>query len=84
MTDLTCRDVVEFLMDYLDHDLEPAQRDIFEAHLAHCDRCVAYIRSYEQTVRCGRQAFDRLDQPADAQLPAELVDAILAARRRAR
>jgi len=82
MTDLTCRDVVEFLMDYLDHALDPAQQQAFESHLAHCDECVVYLRSYEQTVRLGRAAFDDLDDPAAARLPRELVDAIVAARRR--
>jgi anti-sigma factor RsiW len=81
MTELTCRDVAEFLMAYLAHELEPAQREAFEAHVAVCDRCVAYIRSYEQTVRLGKAAFGRLDQPVDEQVPQELVAAILAARR---
>lgn len=82
MTELTCRDVVEFLMDYQAHDLDPAQRHAFEAHVAVCDECVAYIRSYEQTVRLGKAAFERLEEPADEQLPKELIQAILAARRR--
>ena len=82
MTELTCRDVVEFLMDYVAHELDPAQRHAFEAHLAECDECVAYIRSYEQTVRLGTAAFDDLDQAAAAHLPKGLVQAVLAARRR--
>lgn len=82
MTQLTCREVVEFLMDYLDHALDPAQRHAFERHLAQCDECVAYLRTYEQTVRLGKAAFDDLDAAADRQVPRELVDAIVATRRR--
>jgi len=33
-------------------------------------------------VLLGKAAFDRLDEPADEQLPRKLVQAILAARRR--
>jgi anti-sigma factor RsiW len=82
MTQLTCREVVEFLTDYLDHALGAAEQQAFEHHLAQCDECVAYLKSYEQTVRLGRAAFDDLDGVADAQLPRELVEAISAARRR--
>jgi anti-sigma factor RsiW len=81
MTELTCRDVVEFLMDYLTHELDASQRHAFEAHVAVCDECVRYIRSYEQTVRLGKAAFERLE-PADGQLPKKLIQAILDARRR--
>jgi anti-sigma factor RsiW len=82
MTALTCRDVAGFLLDYLAHDLDPAQRAEFEAHLAVCDACVEYIRGYELAVRLGKAAFARPDEPADEQVPRELVAAILAARRR--
>jgi anti-sigma factor RsiW len=82
MTRLTCREVVEFLMDYLDDALEPARRRTFENHLAECDECVAYLRHYEETVRLGKVAFADVDAAADEQLPRGLVDAILAARRR--
>lgn len=84
MTDLTCRDVVEFLASYLARELDPAQRYAFEAHLAVCDECVTYIRSYEQTVLLAQAAFDRLDEAADLQLPKGLIEAILAARRQPR
>jgi len=82
MATLTCREVVAFLMDYLAHSLDPAQRAEFEAHLVDCDECVAYLRSYEQTVRLGRAAFDDADAAAEAHVPRQLVEAILAARRR--
>jgi anti-sigma factor RsiW len=82
MAVLTCRDVVNFLIDYLDQSLDPAQRAEFEAHLAVCDECVAYLRTYEQTVRLGQAAFDDTDDAAEASVPRRLIEAILAARRR--
>jgi anti-sigma factor RsiW len=82
MTPLTCRDAVAFLMDYLAQSLAPPQRAEFEAHLATCDECVTYLRTYEQTLRLGRAAFADDDAPAEAHIPLRLVEAILAARRR--
>jgi anti-sigma factor RsiW len=78
---LTCRDLVAFLMDYLDHSLEPQQRAEFEAHLAACDECVAYLRRYEQTIRLGRAAFEDPDAAADAHATRRLIEAILAVHR---
>jgi anti-sigma factor RsiW len=82
MSLLTCRDVTGFLLDYLTHDLDPAVRAEFEAHLAVCDACVEYIRSYEAGVRLGQSAFEHPDEAAERQVPSDLVAAILAARRR--
>lgn len=81
MNELTCRDVVAFLADYLDGDLDPRARDVFETHLAVCDACVVYLRQYEQTVRLGQSAFDDPDALAASRVPDELIRAILAARR---
>lgn len=80
MIELTCRDVAEFLADYIDDALAPAQRQAFEQHLAECDWCVAYVRNYEETVRLGRSAFDDLER-ADPELVQRLIAAVRAARR---
>jgi anti-sigma factor (TIGR02949 family) len=79
MHELTCRDVAEFLMAYLDRELDPPQRSAFESHLAVCDECVRYLRSYEQTVRLAKAAGREADEP-DA-LPERLVRSIIAARK---
>lgn len=84
MRDLSCREVVDFLVDYLGGVLNAEQRREFEAHLAVCDDCVVYVRQYEQTVTFGKAAFERPDEPASGHVPPELVEAILAARRKAR
>jgi anti-sigma factor RsiW len=79
MTDLTCRDVADFLMAYLDRELDPNRRTAFEAHLAECDECVRYLRSYDRTVRLAKAAGRDPDEPAD--VPEQLVRSILAARK---
>ena len=76
---MMCRDVSAFLSDYLDGDLAPEVRASFEAHLAECPECVAYLRGFEAAVRLAGRASHH---PADeVHVPEPLVAAILAARR---
>lgn len=82
MTDLTCREVSDFLLDYLEDELAPQERAAFERHLQHCDECVVYIRQYEAGVRLGRAAMATDDE--DCVVPERLAAAILAARPRPR
>jgi anti-sigma factor RsiW len=81
--DLTCRALVDFLMAYLDGELPDRERRVFEAHLRVCADCVAYLRSYEATVRLERQAFEAPEASVPDEVPEELVAAILASRRTA-
>lgn len=77
---ITCRDFAEFVWAYITDELPPPERSEFDAHLADCPHCVAYLDSYRKTVELGKDAFDDLDAPVPPDLPGELVDAILAAR----
>lgn len=79
--DLTCRELAAFVMDYLDGTLPVSTRAAFEAHLAACPACVVYLRSYRETVRLAK-AHGVSDEGRAAEMPDDLVEAILAARRR--
>jgi predicted anti-sigma-YlaC factor YlaD len=79
-TELTCRDVSEFLARYLDGAMGPDERARFDEHLAECPDCVAYLRDYTDTVRLARDAFADADADAPADVPDDLRRAILAAR----
>jgi len=78
--ELACRELIEFLADYLDGDLGPDERSVFERHLAECPDCAAYVRSYAETIRLAKDAFD--DDRLPPGVPDELVRAILEARKR--
>jgi anti-sigma factor RsiW len=80
--ELTCREVAEFLMAYEDDELSSEARAEFDAHLAVCPDCLAYLASYRTTVALGRRAFADEDAAAVEHVPEELVEAVLAARRR--
>ena len=77
---LTCRELIDFLAAYPDGELAPEARAAFEAHLSLCPNCVDYLASYRETIRLGKQACEP-DAELPADVPRELVDAILAARR---
>jgi anti-sigma factor RsiW len=81
MRAMTCRELADFLMDYLNEDLPSEVRQSFDRHLALCPNCVAYVRTYRTTIELGRRAFADADAEAGAEVPAELVQAILAARK---
>jgi anti-sigma factor RsiW len=77
---MTCRDVIEFLTDYVEGTVTIEERMVFEAHLAVCPPCVAYLESYQATVQLGRSALSASDATDPSPMPEELVAAILAAR----
>jgi anti-sigma factor RsiW len=79
---MTCREVFDFLMRYLDGELSAALRQAFEAHLFVCPPCVAYLDTYKQAVRLGRLVAQDDRDPCQS-VPEELVRAILAARAQA-
>ena len=77
---LGCRELIDFLAAYLEGELEPEPRADFERHLSLCPACADYLASHRETIRLGKQAREPdLELPAD--VPRELVAAILAARR---
>lgn len=82
MSELTCRDVAEFLADYVSNDLRADVRDTFDEHLAACPECTAYVESYATTIRLAHDALRCDDDAVPADVPAPLVRAILAATRR--
>jgi len=76
-----CRELIGFLLDYLEGALPPADRAAFDRHLERCASCVAYLESYRRTVEVSRRAFSAADAEEEvAAMPPELVSAILASR----
>ena len=78
---MNCQQLADFILDYLEGQLPPETKSAFEHHLTLCPNCVSYIASYGTTMELARRAFeDDAAEPAP-QMPEELVQAILAARR---
>jgi anti-sigma factor RsiW len=52
---MTCRELVEAIIDYLDGDLSQQMRCLVEEHLNRCPPCVHFFESYQITIKLTRQ-----------------------------
>lgn len=77
---MTCREFVEFLWRYTSDELPPEERATFDAHIATCQHCVQYLHSYQKTILLGKVALIASEEAVLAEVPEELIQAILASR----
>lgn len=82
MSKMTCRACADFLVDYLDGQLEPDVRATFETHLAKCGNCRTYMEQYAAVIKAGQRVCERENEQAAEAFPEELVRAILDAQKR--
>ena len=79
----TCEEVLTFLWSYVSGEMEPEKRQTFDAHLARCPSCVAYLGSYRTTIELSKGAFDDpACDPGIERIPEDLVSAVLAVRKK--
>jgi anti-sigma factor RsiW len=68
---LACRDAVELVTDYLEGALSRADRARFEAHLADCPHCTAYLEQIRMTIAlAGRVEAETLQPEVQDELVA--------------
>jgi anti-sigma factor RsiW len=68
-TELTCRELVEIVTDYLEDRLSPGDRRRFEEHLAACEGCANYVEQMRDTIRvAGRLGADSIPLEARERL----------------
>ena len=79
---MTCREFVDFMMDYLSDEMPGDARTTFERHLTACPDCVRYMKTYETTITLCREAFVVSEDEVPSEVPEALVQAILAAQRK--
>lgn len=82
MDDLSCREFMDFILAYLDDEIDARGRRRFEEHIRACPPCLDYLDSYRQTVELTGDAFPACgpDDTIPEDTPEELVRAVLAAR----
>jgi anti-sigma factor RsiW len=73
--DLTCKELVELVTDYLEGALSAEMRSRFETHLAGCPFCRVYLDKMRQTIRA-------VGHLPDESLSREALDTLLAHFRR--
>ena len=74
-TELTCRELVELVTDYLEGALPRRERRRFERHIARCDGCTAYLEQLRVTIAMlGTLTEDDVPAPARDELLAAFRD----------
>ena len=67
--ELTCKELVELVTDYLEGSLPRSERRRFERHIAKCDGCTAYLDQMRQVIRVlGELTEDSLTAEAGGEL----------------
>jgi anti-sigma factor RsiW len=67
--DLTCRELVELVTEYLEAALPARERERFEAHLAHCPECRDHLDDVRTVVGlAGRLTEEALPPAAEEAL----------------
>jgi anti-sigma factor RsiW len=73
--EMTCRELVHLLTDYLEGGLSQRDRRRFERHLRGCDGCTSYVEQMRETVRfTGALEEDALSPQARVELLAVFRD----------
>jgi hypothetical protein len=52
---MTCRELVEHLLDFVAEELTPEQRNLICEHLCQCPPCGVLVQTYQITIRLSRQ-----------------------------
>ncbi len=77
---ITCDEFEGFILAYLEDDLPPRQKFVFETHLKVCRECRDYLAAYRTSLELARASY-RDDPAAPDDMPEDLVKAIVAARK---
>jgi len=73
--ELTCKELVELVTDYLEGALSRRDRRRFEEHLVVCDGCTSYLDSIRLTIRItGRLTEEDLMPEMERELAAAFRD----------
>lgn len=56
MTDLCCREVSEFLLEYFEETLPADVKAGFDAHIDGCATCATFLTQYRDTIIAGQLA----------------------------
>ena len=64
---LTCEQVTNLIRDYLSGELTPEVTATFEDHLRRCPDCVAFLKTYQQTVQAV-QSLSYEEIPSEMQI----------------
>jgi len=73
---MTCREVRDYLTDYLAGDLSLQERDELERHVQACRHCAQNVDATRNVLHIARAALADMDEPSAADVPGSLIQAI--------
>lgn len=77
---ITCTEFETFILAYLEDDLPPRRKSVFEFHLKVCRECRDYLAAYRASLELAKGALGQDRDHLDDDVPEDLVKAVLAAR----
>lgn len=77
---ITCEEFEDFILAYLEDELPPKQKTVFEMHLKLCRECRDYLRAYKASMALAQQAMSERERAEIGAVPEDLVKAVLDAR----
>ena len=72
---LTCRELIEFLDQFVAGELSQSSAGVFHDHLRVCPDCQAYLDSYRKTIALSKLAAAP-DEPPPNDVPQALLRAV--------
>jgi len=79
---LTCKELYDFMGDYLEGNLPPDVMCVATTHLSKCPCCKHYFDNYKTAIKLGVSACnDCPEEEVTDSVPEPLIQAILAARK---
>jgi anti-sigma factor RsiW len=54
---ISCKQVVDYCMDYLNGTLPKEETTNFDSHLSYCPECVRFFQTYKRTPEISRDAL---------------------------
>jgi predicted anti-sigma-YlaC factor YlaD len=79
---ISCRELADFIRGYLDGELTFREKMAFQAHLALCSDCRAYLKTYRETIQLGKRVFEEDADTIPPEVPEDLVKAVMESRKK--
>jgi anti-sigma factor RsiW len=54
---ISCKQLIDFCVDYLEGDLPEEEKQDFRRHLGLCSHCVSFFETYQRTPQISREVL---------------------------
>lgn len=77
---ITCEAFEDFILAYLEDDITPRQKFVFEMHLKVCRECRDYLKAYRAAIELAKLGAREAEDVFPIKVPEDLVKAVIDAR----